>query len=143
MTHQPNRRLLLHGSVLILLGLLTGAAIPAFTNPRMALAAHLGAVMSGMLLMVLGLAWPYARLSAGLEKLTHWLLLYSMYVIWVSNVLAAIFGASRMAPIAGAGFEGKPWQETLVTAGLATGALAVLVAVSALVYGFARGRSES
>ena len=59
------------------------------------------------------------------------------------NVLASIFGTSRAAPIAGAGFEGEPWQETWVTAGLATGALAVLFAVSALVYGFARGPSKS
>ena len=45
------------GLVLFLLGLLTGFAIPALKNPRMALSSHLEAVLNGMFLVLLGLLW--------------------------------------------------------------------------------------
>src|ERR1700753_4150644 len=43
------------GLVLFLLGLLTGFAVPAVKNPRMALSSHLEAVLNGMFLVLLGL----------------------------------------------------------------------------------------
>ena len=42
------RRLVWHGMLLFLLGLLTGLAEPHFANLRMALAAHLEGVMNGI-----------------------------------------------------------------------------------------------
>ena len=50
-------RLLWHGLFLFLLGLLSGFAVPAVTNPRMGVSAHLEGVMNGVFLSVLGLAW--------------------------------------------------------------------------------------
>jgi len=143
MMSRPKRELLFHGAVLIFLGLLSGLVAPAVTNPRMGLSAHLGGVLNGMLLLVLGLAWPHARLSVGLDRTTTWLLLSSLYGIWGFTLIGAVFGTSQAAPIAGEGFSGEPWQESLVTGGLTAAALAVLAAVSILVYGFAKTRRES
>ena len=143
MLSQPKQALLFHGAVLILLGLLSGLVVPFVTNPRMGLSAHLGGVLNGMLLIVLGLAWPYAQLSSGLERMTTWLLLGSLYGIWGFTLLAAVFGTSQAAPIAGDGFSGETWQETLVTGGLIAASLAILVAISVLVHGFAKTRRES
>jgi len=124
--------------VLVLLGLIVGLLIPAFTNPRLGLSAHLVGLQAGLLLMVLALAWPIARLSRRTELTAQRLLLYSAYAIWISTVLGGIFGTSRATPIAGEGYSGSAWQEILVSAGLGTGSLAVLVAVSLLVVGFTR-----
>ena len=49
-----NRRLMWHGMLLFLVGLLTGFAEPHYTNVRMGLAAHLEGVMNGILLLALG-----------------------------------------------------------------------------------------
>jgi hypothetical protein len=42
------RRLIWHGIFLFMLGLLTGVAIPALTNPRMGVSAHLEGVLNGI-----------------------------------------------------------------------------------------------
>ena len=49
-----NRRLMWHGILLFLLGLLTGLAEDHFTNVRMGLAAHLEGLMNGTFLLALG-----------------------------------------------------------------------------------------
>jgi hypothetical protein len=54
-------------------------------------------------------------------------------------LLGAVFGASRLAPIAGAGTTGTPLQEAIVCALLITEVLSSLVAVSMVLWGL-RGR---
>ena len=141
MAEPPKYSLLLNGAVLILLGLLSGIATPIVTNPRMGLSAHLGGVLNGMLLIVVGLAWPHTRLLPGLSTLTTVLLLFSLYGIWAFTLLGAVWGTSEANPIAGEGFVGERWQETLVTGGLSLSALAVLAAIATFVYGLAKGRA--
>jgi hydroxylaminobenzene mutase len=53
------------GLILFLIGLLTGFAVPALKNPRMALSSHLEAVLNGMFLVLLGLFWPHVDLPHG------------------------------------------------------------------------------
>ena len=143
MARQPKHALLLHGAVLILLGLLSGLVTSELTNPRMGLSAHLGGVLNGMLLILVVLSWPYVHLPSRLARATTWLLLFSLYGIWAFTLLGAIFGTSQATPIAGDGFSAEPWQEALVTGGLTAAALAILAAILALVYGFAKARPES
>lgn len=57
------RRLLWHGMLLFVLGLLTGLVSQNFTNPRMGLSAHLEGIMNGTFLLAVGAAWNHARLS--------------------------------------------------------------------------------
>ena len=56
------RRLVWHGMLLFLLGLITGLLEQRFTNVRMGLSAHLEGVMNGILLLALGAAWNEVRL---------------------------------------------------------------------------------
>jgi len=58
-----NRRLMWHGMLLLLFGLITGLLEQRFTNVRMGLSAHLEGVMNGILLLALGAAWNEVRLS--------------------------------------------------------------------------------
>lgn len=138
-TGDHGRRLLWHGLVLFLLGLLTGFAVPAFRNPRMGLSAHLEGVLNGIFLVVLGLAWHRFSLAGRGRVALFWLALYGTYVNWGSTLLAAVFGTSRRTPIGGAGFSGQPWQENLVDFGLISLSVAIVAACLLALWGLRKG----
>ena len=138
MNETNSRKIIAAGAILFLLGLITGFIIPLVENSRMGLAGHLEGVMNGTFLIAVGAVWTRLILSTRLERLTFWLLLYGTYANWLLVLLAAIFGTSEMTPIAGAGYSGLPWQETLVTAGLSSVGITMLIACIILVIGFTR-----
>lgn len=127
-----NRRLMWHGMLLFLLGLLTGFAESHFTNVRMGLAAHLEGVMNGILLLALGATWPQLRLGQSAQAAAFWTALYSTYANWLFTTLAAIFGTGALSPITAPGFKAQPWQEALVTAGLMS--VGIVFVVSTLIF---------
>ena len=94
-----NRKLLLHGMVLFLLGLLTGLAAPQLRNMRMGISAHLEGVLNGMFLLGLGLAWGEIRLAARTRQLAAGLVLYGAYANWTATLLAAALGTSKLTPV--------------------------------------------
>lgn len=132
------RALLWHGMALFLLGLLTGLAQPALTNPRMGLAAHLEGVMNGTFLLALGSAWPKVRLSDRLSAVAYRAALGGAYGNWAVTLFAAALGTAAMTPIASAGFRARPWQEAAATAGFVGVGIAILVAAGLLLFGFRR-----
>lgn len=136
------RRLLWHGMLLFLLGLVTGLAMPAFTNPRMGLSAHLEGLMNGTFLLALGAAWRDVRLSRRAASAALGIALYGAYANWASTTLAAILGTAALTPIASGAHRGQPWQEVLVTFGFVSVALAMLVSSSLLLWGF-RSRASA
>lgn len=138
MNDSISRKIIAAGAILFLLGLITGFIIPLLENSRMGLAGHLEGVMNGTFLIAVGAVWTRLILSTGFERTAFWLLLYGTYANWLFVLLAAIFGTSEMTPIAGAGYSGLPWQETLVTAGLSSVGIAMLIACIILVIGFVR-----
>ena len=124
-----NRSLVRAGFLLVLLGLITGLAVQLFLNPRMGLSAHLEGVLNGLLLVLVGLAWPHFHLPGRQARALEGLVLYAAFVNWGATSLAAAWGTSRLTPLAGAGYSGAVWQE-LVSAML--GVSIVLSAISAL-----------
>ena len=138
MNDSISRKIVAAGAILFLLGLITGFIIPLLENSRMGLASHLEGVMNGTFLIAVGAVWTRLVLSTGFERAAFWLLLYGTYANWLLVLLAAFFGTSEMTPIAGAGYSGLPWQETLVTAGLSSVGIAMLIACIILVIGFVR-----
>lgn len=134
------RKLIRYGMLLFLFGLLTGAAVPELHNPRMGLSAHLEGVMAGMFLMLLGLVWNEFNLSRRTGRVLYGFFLFGSYGTWGFTLLAAVFGTSRLQPIAGAGYEGAPWQEVLVGVCLVAGSIAFVCACAAALYGL-RGRA--
>lgn len=139
MSHQ--KRLIVSGALLFLLGLLEGVVIPYFTNTRMGLSAHLAAVQSAMALMVFGAVWPHVKLSDALLSVAAWASIFSMYVVWIGLTLAGILGTSKATPIAGAGFEGSASAELLTEVIITVGAGAGVVGAALLVYGLWQGRN--
>jgi (hydroxyamino)benzene mutase len=117
MLHAPSQRpLLVAGAILFLLGLLQGGVIQSFTNPRMALSAHLTAVQCGMALMIAGLVWPAVSLSARAGKAAQWGIIFGMYGLWLGLDFSAATGASENLPIAGAGHQAGATTEALASA---------------------------
>jgi len=121
------RRLLWHGVLLFLLGLITGLAIPIINNHRMALSAHLEALLNGILLLVFGCLWPQLRLTQRAARAAFSLALYGAYANWFFTLLGAILGTKALTPQAGAGFNASALSEIVVGIGLVTLATAMVV----------------
>lgn len=136
---EARRRLIRHGMVLFLLGLLTGLVESQFTNPRMGLAAHLEGLLNGIFLVALGSAWGEVTLSRGWKGAAYGTALVGTYGNWAVTTLAAVFGTAALTPIAGAGHTGLPWQEALATAGFATVGLAILASSGMILWGLKGG----
>ena len=129
------RRLVWHGIVIVLLALLGGAFVQLLVNPRLGLSAHVGGVMNGTLVAVIGAVWGVLALPPRAARLLFWSALYSGYVNWAGLLLAGIFGTSRSTPLLGAGHAGTPWQEALVEFCLVSGAVVILVALILMLVG--------
>ena len=132
------RRLLWHGLVLFLLGLLTGFIEQKFANPRMGLAAHLEGVLNGTFLLALGAVWMQVNLSRRVKVAAFWGMLYGAYANWVVTTLAASFGTGALSPITAAGRGAQPWQESLVTIGFMSVGIAMVVSSILVAWGFRR-----
>ncbi len=132
------RRLLWHGMVLFLLGLLTGLAEQQFANIRMGLAAHLEGLMNGIFLLALGGCWSQVRLPAHLERAAFVALLLGTYGNWATTTLAAALGTAAMSPITAAGRGALAWQETLVTSGFVSVGISMLASSCIVLWGFRR-----
>ncbi len=133
------RRLIRHGILLFVLGLLAGLLLSlfaaAFTTPRLGLAAPLEGVLNGTFLVALGLAWGEVGLSPRAGRAAFRFALYGTYANFGATFLAAVFGTSGLTPMAGAGHSGASWQEGLVSAGLVTSGAAILVAALMVLWG--------
>jgi (hydroxyamino)benzene mutase len=124
------------GLALFLLGLLTGFALPALKNPRMALSSHLEALLNGMFLVLLGLLWPHIYLSSVLGITAVTLIVYSAYANWVAALLAAAWGAGRkFAPIAAGDHEASAGKEKFVSFLLVSLSLSIVVGVAIVIVG--------
>jgi (hydroxyamino)benzene mutase len=132
------RRLVWHGMLLFLLGLITGLLEHSFTNVRMALSAHLEGVMNGIFLLALGAAWNEVRLPDPVKVTAYCAALYGTYANWLVTSMAAGFGASANSPITSAGHHAQPWQESFVAAGFLSVTIA-MIATSMLVLWGLRG----
>lgn len=129
------QRLMWHGMLLFLLGLLTGLVSANLNNPRMGLAAHLEGVMNGTFLIAVSAIWDHVRLAGRRQVLAFRSALYGTYANWATTTLAALFGTGAMTPITASGRTGSPWQEAIVTAGFLSVALAIITAVVLMLWG--------
>jgi hydroxylaminobenzene mutase len=144
MTERETERALSRaGVLLILLALVTGLAIPAFANPRQALAAHVSAILGGLLLVGLASLWSRLTLSASRRTLTMRLAIAGTYANLLGSLLAASWGTTRLTPLAGAGYGAAPWKETIAQVIQVSQGIALLVALGLVVYGLRSGAADS
>src|SRR5262249_662140 len=117
------------GVLLFLLGLLSGLGQGVYRNPRAGLSAHLTATQAGIALVAFGLLWPHLSLARSWEGPIAQTLWISFYVLWFAFLLAAVFGAGKVIPIAGQAHRALPWQELTVSVLMIAGSLASLASV--------------
>jgi hydroxylaminobenzene mutase len=132
--HRSDRPLIRAGFLLFTLALLTGFAIPAFLNQKMALAARVTGVLNGLILMALGLAWGLLAVGPLQARLTRGAFLYATYANWGSGCLAAAWGTSRLTPLAASGYVAAPWKESVVQALQVSLAVAIVAGAASVVY---------
>jgi hydroxylaminobenzene mutase len=124
--------LCLSGVVLFLLGLLGGFAIPRLRSPRLGLSAHLTALQGGTFLIAVGLMWPRLTLGDMMSGLLANGLWVSIDLVWLSLLLAGVFGAGQGLSIAGQGMVTTAGRQRLVTLLLALGSLGCVAALAAM-----------
>jgi len=91
MADDPRRRALMrHGFLFLFLALVLGLAIAALPHPSRWLAAHLTAFLTGLILVVIALAWHELRLTHGQRTLAYTTGLIAAYGGLVGNVFGAI-----------------------------------------------------
>ena len=140
--HSSSRQILVHGLMLVLVGLVWGLVVPNTPYPRLALGAHLQFETNGLLFIVLAtllLALPHrvGRLSVRVMLLAAWL----TWAMALSEVANAWWGTNQMLPIAAAqagATGGAPWQELVVKLTHIGAGLSLIVAWSLLVVGFVK-----
>jgi hydroxylaminobenzene mutase len=127
------------GLALFLLGLFTGFAVPAMKNPRMGVASHMEAHMNGLFLIVLGLLWPYVRVSQTWETVTVALLIYGAWANWFATLLSGFWGAGgRMMRIAAADHIGSDAKEAFIKFLLISLSIADVIGVGVVLWGVLR-----
>jgi hydroxylaminobenzene mutase len=140
--HSSSRQILVHGLMLVLVGLVWGLVVPNTPYPRLALGAHIQFETNGLLFIVLAtllLALPHrvGRLSVRVMLLAAWL----TWAMALSEVANAWWGTNQMLPIAAAqagAAGGAPWQELVVKLTHIGAGLSLIVAWLLLVVGFVK-----
>ena len=122
------------GFILFTLALGTGLAVPVFLNPRMAVAAHLNAILGAIVLIVVGLTWGLLTMGPVQARITRLAFVFSAYAAWATASLAAAWGTSRLTPIAGEGHTAPPWQENVVQGLQSVIVVTVLFGALSIVY---------
>ena len=137
-----SRQILIHGMLMVLVGLVWGLVVPNTPHPRLALGAHIQFVTNGMLFIVLAtllLALPH---RVGYKSV--WVMVLSVWLTWVmalSEAANAWWGTAKMLPIAASqagATGGTPLQELVVELTHIAAALGLIVAWSLLVVGFVK-----
>ena len=120
------------GLWLFLAGLLIGAAIPKFTSPRLALSAHLTAVQSGTALLAIGWFWPQLTQGNPYAEILGHALWISFWMLCAGLTLAAAWGASRVLPIAGAGYSATALRERVAAVVISAASVSLTLVIAAL-----------
>ncbi|MBI3769276.1 MAG: hypothetical protein HY271_12420 [Deltaproteobacteria bacterium] len=132
-----------NGSLMILAGLLCGFTISAAPYPRLMLTAHIQFLVNGMMSVFAGLILRTSLSRVG--RRGGMLIVWGHVSAWAvcfSEVAAAVWGAKKALPIAGAqaGASGAaPWEESLVVACHMVPALLLIAAWTLLIWGVYRG----
>jgi (hydroxyamino)benzene mutase len=131
--------LLRAGIGLVLAAALLGVAIPHFTVPRLALSAHLIALLQGVFLIVLGLLWSRLQLTSVQARTASSLLVYQAIAAPLTNLLAAAWGAGNsVLPLAAGSAHGGSFQEAVIEFGLRSAGAALVAALLLLLWGLRR-----
>jgi (hydroxyamino)benzene mutase len=87
---RQRRTLIRHGFILLILALCLGIAITVLPHPGRWLAAHLSALLTGLMLAVFGFAWRELRLTDGQRRTAFATGLLAAYAGLAANIFGAV-----------------------------------------------------
>lgn len=134
------RHILIHGLLLVMVGLIWGFAVPLAPYPRLALGAHIQFITNGMLFIVLSILLLKLPNHVGPKSAT--VMLIAAYLTWLmalSEAANAWWGTNQMLPIAAGqsgATGGEAWQEWIVKLTHLAAGIGLLAAWGLLVKGF-------
>lgn len=131
------------GAVLFLAGLITGLATGLMANPRMGLSAHMQGLTNGMFLLAVGASWRFVSSGPKTSKVIFGLLAYGTVANWLSTALAAIWNTGELTPIHGPQPSAAPWQEMIVSFGLLSLTVSMILGTLLLIAGYLRFRTAN
>jgi hydroxylaminobenzene mutase len=99
--------------------------------------------MNGTFLIALGAIWTEVRLPLRTKAAAYWTALYGTYLNWLVTTLGAVFGTAANSPISAAGHSGRPWQESLVSVGFLSVAIAIVTCSALVLWGLRARASQS
>jgi (hydroxyamino)benzene mutase len=114
------QRLTQAGVALFLIGLITGFFIHGMPLPKLALTAHLNAIIGGAFMVALGPTWPRLKLGPVGSSIALGLAIYGLYAGWLIYLLASAWGAGGMFPMSAGQSRGTLFEEAFVTTSFAT-----------------------
>ena len=134
MTDDPRRRnLMRQGFLFLLLALVLGVAIIALPHPSRWLAAHLTAFFTGLILVVIGLAWNELRLTNRQRAAAYTTGLVAAYAGLVGNVFGAM--SDLPGPASNPGVTPPMPQAAVLYAILAVLVPSLFISFGLVVYG--------
>ncbi len=134
--------ILVHGLVMVFVGLIWGLVVPQTPYPRLALTAHIQLTSNGLLLIVV--AMLVLKLNHDMGKKSFALLVLSAWVTWpmlLTEMANSWWGTNQMLSIAAAqagATGGEPWQEQLVQATHMLAGIILILAWFALTLGIVK-----
>jgi hypothetical protein len=141
-----SRQLLMHGMVLILVGLVWGLVVPGTPYPRLALGAHIQFVSNGMLFIVQATSLLALPNRVGLKSI--WVMVLAAWLTWtmaLSELANAWWGTLQPLSIAAgqAGATGgESWQELVLNVTHIGAGLGLIIAWALLIIGFLKDDSS-
>src|SRR5262245_54516158 len=90
MTSHQRRGLMRHGFVFLFVALLLGMAAATLPHPEKWLGAHVTALLTGLVLVVIGLASNELQLTNGQARVAYWCGVIGAYAGLVGNVYGAL-----------------------------------------------------
>ena len=136
------RQILIHGLALVLVGIIWGLVIPHTPFPRLALSAHIQAVLNGMLFILMALL--LLTLPHKVSARSALVMLVAACLTWltvISEIANAWWGTAESLTIAAqqAGASGGAvWQEQFVKLTHIPAIIGLIVAWILLIAGFVR-----
>lgn len=141
MTGDPRRRALIRqGFLFLFLALVFGLAIIALPHPSRWLATHLTAFLTGLILVVIGLAWSELRLTNGQRTLAYVTGLIAAYGGLVGSTFGAI--TDLPGPASNPGVAPPMPQAAVFFAILAIIVPSVFVSFGLVLYGMRGGATK-
>ena len=102
------RQLLRHGFLFLFIALWLGLATATLSHPEKWLAGHVTALLTGVVLVVIGLVWTELTLTARQRAFAFWCGLISAYTGLVSNIFTALVDLPGPASNPGVNPTGVP-----------------------------------